>query len=277
MCRAAFLPWPTPTVTVRSLGHHVAAGEHARAAGHHRRATPRTVPSRLNSTPGTSRRNAVSVSWPSARITVSAASVSKLPGRLREAGLVELHHLDGQLRAVEGGDRAQPVDAHALALGFLGLLLVGGHLGPGPPVDDERLVRAQPAGDPGRVHRGVAAAVDGDAAADHRRSPDATLRRNDTASTIRPASRAGMSTRLDRCAPTATNTASKPPSRRSAARSVDPVSAGDPSRRARRSARSRRRARRAAAGRRGCRSASSRRARRRRPGSPPRGRSRARW
>ena len=38
-----------------------------------------TVPSRSNSTPGTARRKAVSVSWPSARITVSAASVSNRP------------------------------------------------------------------------------------------------------------------------------------------------------------------------------------------------------
>ena len=38
-----------------------------------------TVPSRSNSTPGSARRKAVSVSWPSARITVSAASVSNRP------------------------------------------------------------------------------------------------------------------------------------------------------------------------------------------------------
>src|ERR1039457_4436116 len=43
-------------------------------------------------------------------------------------------------------------------------------------------------------------------------SPEATLRRNDTASTIRPASFAGMSTRLDRWAPTATKAASNPSS-----------------------------------------------------------------
>ena len=39
----------------------------------------RTVPSRSNSTPGTTRRKLVSVSWPSARITLSAASVSNRP------------------------------------------------------------------------------------------------------------------------------------------------------------------------------------------------------
>ena len=78
MWRAAFLPCPTPTVTVRSLGTMSPPAN-----------TPGlpvisdgdtiTVPSRWNSTPGTARRNAVSLSWPSARITVSAASVSNFP------------------------------------------------------------------------------------------------------------------------------------------------------------------------------------------------------
>ena len=88
-------------------------------------------------------------------------------GRLRVAGLVELHHLDLQLRPSNGGDRAQPVDPHALALGVLGLLLVGRHLLAGAAVDDQRLVGAEPPGDAGRVHRGVAAAVDRHPAADH--------------------------------------------------------------------------------------------------------------
>ena len=80
-----------------------------------------------------------------------------------------------------------------------------------------------------------------------------------------------MSTRLDRCAPTATKTASNPPSRRSASRSStrwppviahaerrDPLELGA-------------RAPPGAAGRPGCRSASSRRARLPRRGSRPRG------
>ena len=45
---------------------------------------------------------------------------------------------------------------------------MGRHLLAGAPVDDQRLVRAQPAGDPGGVHRRVAAAVDRHAATDHR-------------------------------------------------------------------------------------------------------------
>ena len=81
-----------------------------------------------------------------------------------------------------------------------------------------------------------------------------------------------MSTRLDRCAPTATKTASKPPSSPLGGEVLDRWSQRHRARRAPRSGRSRRRARRAAAGRPGCRSASSRRARRRRRGSRPRGR-----
>ena len=78
MWRAAFLPCPTPTVTVRSLG---TMSPPANTPGQPviSDVDTCTVPSRSNSTPGTARRNAVSVSWPSARITVSAASVSNRP------------------------------------------------------------------------------------------------------------------------------------------------------------------------------------------------------
>ena len=139
--------------------------------------------------------------------------------------------------------------------------IVRRHLRAVAPVDDERLVGAEPARDAGGVHRGVAAAVDRDAAPDQRR----LARRRRCAGTTRrrasaPASRAGMSTRLERCAPTATKTASKRPSRLSAA-GPRPGGRARSGRPAPRSGRSRRRARRAAGGRRGCRSASSRRAR----------------
>ena len=78
MFLAAFLPCPTPTVTVRSDG---TMSPPANTPGHPviMDVDTCTVPSRLNSTPGTWRRNAVSLSWPSARITVSAASVSNRP------------------------------------------------------------------------------------------------------------------------------------------------------------------------------------------------------
>ena len=78
MWRAAFLPWPTPTVTVCSLG---TMSPPANTPGQPvcSDVDTCTVPSRSNSTPGTWRRNSVSDSWPSARITVSAASVSNRP------------------------------------------------------------------------------------------------------------------------------------------------------------------------------------------------------
>ncbi len=109
----------------------------------------------------------MSLSWPSARMTVSAARVSNRPVGCGKPVLVQFHGLDRQFRAVECGDGAQPVDLHALALGLLGFHLVGRHLLAGAAVDDERVVGAQPAGHPGGVHRGVAAAVDGHPAPDH--------------------------------------------------------------------------------------------------------------
>ena len=78
MWRAAFLPWPTPTVTVWSLGTmSPPANTHGQPVWSD--VEIRTVPSSSISTPGTRRRKAVSDSWPSARITVSAASVSNRP------------------------------------------------------------------------------------------------------------------------------------------------------------------------------------------------------
>ena len=76
--RAARLPCPTPTVTVRSAG---TMSPPANTPGQPVISDfdTRTVPSRSNSTPGTLRRKAVSVSCPSARITASAASVSNRP------------------------------------------------------------------------------------------------------------------------------------------------------------------------------------------------------
>ena len=56
--------------------------------------------------------------------------------------------------------RGQLHQLHALGQAILDLHLVGGHLGLGPPVEDDHLVRAEPPGGPGHVHRGVAAAHD---------------------------------------------------------------------------------------------------------------------
>jgi hypothetical protein len=80
------------------------------------------------------------------------------------AFLVELLDFDGQVAFAHRADRAQPVDPDALRLGVGRLVLVRGHLLAGPAVDDDRVVGTEPAGDPGGVHGGVAAAVDRDPA-----------------------------------------------------------------------------------------------------------------
>jgi hypothetical protein len=120
----------------------------------------------VNFTPGTARRKAVSAAWPTARISVSAASVSSWPvgcGKPESSSSII-----STVISVERGDRVQPVDADAFALGFLSLFLMSRHLRPGAPVDNHRVVRAEAAGHPRGVHRGIAAAVHSDPAADHR-------------------------------------------------------------------------------------------------------------
>ena len=79
----------------------------------------RTVPSRSNSTPGTARRNVgvgVLAEGQDHRVRRQGLEAA---GRLRVAGLVELHLLDLQLGALHRLDRPQPVDPHALSLGVL--------------------------------------------------------------------------------------------------------------------------------------------------------------
>ncbi len=92
----------------------------------------------------------------------------EIAGRLREAGLVELHALDHQLALVGTLDRRQPAHQHALLGGLLDLDVVSGHLLAGPPVDDDRVLGAEPLRRPGGVHRRVAAAVDRHAPAQQR-------------------------------------------------------------------------------------------------------------
>src|SRR5690606_7341878 len=88
----------------------------------------------------------------------------ELSGRLRPAVLIELLDLDGQVTLSHLGDRAQPVDPDALVLGLGRLLIMSRHLLAGASVDDDGVVSAEAARDPGGVHRGVATAVDGDPA-----------------------------------------------------------------------------------------------------------------
>ena len=168
MFPAAFLPCPTPTVTVRSAGTMSppanTPGQPVIIDGE-----TRTVPSLLELHPGHVRAGTrCRSSWPSARITVSAASVSNRPVGCGNPVSSSSIASTVQLGPVERGDRAQPVDPHALPLGLLRLLLVRRHLLTGAPVDDQRVVRAQAARHPGGVHRGVAAAVDRDPPPDHR-------------------------------------------------------------------------------------------------------------
>ncbi len=68
--------------------------------------------------------------------------------------------------AVETIDRGEPPDGHALVEGLLQLLLVRRHDVAGPPVDDHGVGGAEAPRRAGGVHRRVAPAVDGDAAAE---------------------------------------------------------------------------------------------------------------
>ena len=84
--------------------------------------------------------------------------------------LAELHHLQlepGDAAAGDGdlGRVAQEHEGNALLLGLDDLHLLGGHLGAGAAVDDVDGLGAEPDGGAAGVHRGVAAADDGDGAA----------------------------------------------------------------------------------------------------------------
>ncbi len=116
-----------------------------------------------------------------------------LAGRLREAGLVELHLLQQQLALVGLLDRREPLHHHALLERLLHLEVVRGHPLACAAVHDDRLARAQALGGAGGVHRGVPAAVDDDAPAEQRallRPP--CSRSSVTASRMCAASPAGM-------------------------------------------------------------------------------------
>ena len=121
MWRAAFLPCPTPTVTVRSLGTMSPPANTPGAAGHQRRRDPHGAVALELHAGHLAQEGGVGLLAQRQDHRVRRERLEP-PGRLREAGLVQLHRLDLQLRAVEGRDRPQPVDPHALALGVLGLL-----------------------------------------------------------------------------------------------------------------------------------------------------------
>ena len=114
MWRAAFLPWPTPTVTVRSRGHHVAAGEDARVPGHHVRSPTFTTPSCDRRARHAVQEREVDVLAERQHQGVGLERL-ELAGGLREALLVELHLLDGDRAARRPAlDGREPLDQHAL-------------------------------------------------------------------------------------------------------------------------------------------------------------------
>ena len=161
------MPWPDADGDGALARHHVSAGEHAGAAGHQRLRHPHgAVVVELH--PGQvahERRLGLLAERHDHGV---GGQRLELPCRPGLAVVVEFHHLDLHFVAVERGDGAQPVDLDALAFGLLGLLLVRGHLRAGAAVDDHGVLRAEPAGHPGGVHRGVAAAVHRHPAADLR-------------------------------------------------------------------------------------------------------------
>ena len=88
-------------------------------------------------------------------------------GRLREALFVELHLLDGDRFVAGLLDRRQPLDHDAFLHRLFDFEVVRGHVIAGAAVDDDRL-GAHALGGAGDVDGGVAAAVDHDAATEHR-------------------------------------------------------------------------------------------------------------
>ena len=101
MCRAAFLPWPIAIVTVRSRGTMSPPAKMPGMAGHHVGADhDGAVLLELDARrPAQERDVGVLAERQDTRVGLERL---ELPGRLRPAMLVELHHLDRERRA---GDR----------------------------------------------------------------------------------------------------------------------------------------------------------------------------
>ena len=152
----------------RALGRdHVAAGEDAGVAGHHVRPDLDDPVLDLEARDAVEEREVgLLAEREDERVGLE---LLELAGRLREARLVELHALDDQLAAVGLLDRGEPLHQHALLLGLLDLEVVRRHPLARAPVDDDRLLGAEPLRRPRRVHRRVPAAVDDDAAPEQRR------------------------------------------------------------------------------------------------------------
>ena len=120
MLRAAFLPWPTAAVTVRSPG---AMSPPAKMPGR-----PVIMPASTVTMPSAANDDArhacagtpLSVCWPSARTTEFGRQRFELAGRLRAALFVQPHHLDGEFALADVLDRAEPLDLDAFRQRLVG-------------------------------------------------------------------------------------------------------------------------------------------------------------
>src|SRR5512132_584271 len=144
--------------------HHVAAGEETGIAGHHlRRHDHRAVVLELDAGDlAQERRVGVLTEGEDQVVGFQRLQLSRRP---RPTLLVDLHDLDGEGGRVDRLDGPQPVDHDAFLQRLVRFELVRRHLRPGAPIDDHRLV-AEAHGDAGGVHCRIAAAVDGDLAAE---------------------------------------------------------------------------------------------------------------
>ncbi len=128
----------------------------------------RTTPSAI-STPGSPSTSSRSDSCPRGQDDAVGRELLEFSGRLWEAAVVEAHLLDRDAVITGVRDRRQPSHAYALLDGLLDLDVVRRHPFAGPPVHDHGIGGSEPPGGTGDVHRGVAAAVDRDPAAEQRR------------------------------------------------------------------------------------------------------------
>ena len=149
------------------VGHHVAAGEHAGAAGHHPLVDLHDAVGDLQPGDAVEQREVgLLAEREHDRVGLE---LLELAGRLREAALVELHPLDHDPALAGALDRREPLDEDALLERLLELEVVRGHPLARAAVDDDGLLGAEPLRGPRDVHGRVAAAVDDDAAAEPRR------------------------------------------------------------------------------------------------------------
>ena len=168
MLRAARLPWPTATVTVRSLGTmsppaKIPGCPVIRCCVDDHRAV------RLEFDAGhLPQKGAVGLLAERQHDGVGFERLD-FAGRLRPAVLVERHALDRQRRADDLLDAGQPLDFDAFLDRLVGLEGARRHVRPVAVIDDQRLVGAEPTRRARRIHRRIAAAVDDDPSTESRR------------------------------------------------------------------------------------------------------------